>query len=409
MAWWMLRQPVALSSDDALFFARGLEHFSVLEFSPHFPGYPGFIALGRLLRLFTGPAETALFLLSVLSALAIPPVCGWVAWRWTQDHRAALLAFVGALAQPLLPALGLDMLSDSSGLLFLLLFLGAVTGPHWGGAGLLLGMAACCRPSYAVMILAALAVAAGSDRRRGPALVAGFTLICALAFGAVLAWEGWSYVDEGLRFMSGHTTVWGNTAFARSGSPAGWLTVAMAQPLLMVPLVLGLRAAASAPRAAAAALIAGLAWTIALQNPDNLRHSAPVLVLAGLVAVTGRTRLYAGLVVVTANLAVLLPSTHWQPSLPPLAAATQVLAAEAAGTVITNHGVALLRRDLIGQRVMDAYYGADAAFAEANGSAPLWRLSSTPPIDAATSRAFTGRFLGERPLWLQSLRADPAP
>lgn len=402
LAWWMLRQPAALSSDDALFFTNGLEHFSVLEFSPHFPGYPGFMALGWFIRTLTANAETALFLVSVLSALAIPPACAWVAWRWTGDHRTTLIAFTVALTQPLLPALGLEMLSDSSGLLFVLLFLGA-TG---GMAGLLLGMAACCRPSYAVMILAALAVSAWSDRRRAPAMLAGFTAITALAFGAVLAWEGWPYVEEGLRFVSGHASQWGNTAFAPSGGPGDWLAVAMAQPALMVPVTLCLLAARSAPRAAAIALVAGLIWTLTMQNPDNLRHAAPVLVLSGLLAARGPA---LGLTVVAANLAILLSTAQWQPALPPLAAAEHMLAAQPPGTVITNHGVALLRRDLSTHRVMDAYYAADAAFVETTGSGPLWRLSSTTSAEAIAMQTFNGRFLGERPLWLWEIRKGPAP
>ena len=52
LAWlgWLLAFPVALDSDDALNFAHGVVRFSVLEFSPHFPGYPAFIwlATGRM-------------------------------------------------------------------------------------------------------------------------------------------------------------------------------------------------------------------------------------------------------------------------------------------------------------------------------------------------------------------------
>ena len=46
---WLLAFPVALDSDDALNFAHGVTRFSVLEFSPHFPGYPAFIWLARLI------------------------------------------------------------------------------------------------------------------------------------------------------------------------------------------------------------------------------------------------------------------------------------------------------------------------------------------------------------------------
>lgn len=399
LALWMLRQPVTLPSDDALFFARGLEHFSVLEFSPHFPGYPGFIALGRLMLLLTGDADTALFLVSTLSALTLPPVCAWVAWRW---GKPPLQAFAVALTQPLLPALGLELLSDSSGLLFFLLALGARSGL---GRGLLLGVALCCRPSYAVMILAALASMAWSKRRHATAMLAGFTLVCALGFGAVLAWEGWPYVDEGLRFLAGHTSQWGNTAFAGSGGPAGWMAAAWVTPLLLVPLPLGLAALPRAPRAASAALIAGLAWTVFMQNPDNLRHAAPVLILGGVMAAPFHR--WAGLCMVTTNALVLLAHTQWPAAPPPLALTAQMLRTAPPALVITNHGVALLRRDLPNQRIMDAYWRADADFAAHTASTAVFRLTATAPSPGRTPD-FAGRFLGERPLWLDQ-DSDQSP
>ncbi|OKB21675.1 hypothetical protein ASJ31_02640, partial [Aeromonas salmonicida subsp. salmonicida] len=48
---WLFAFPIALDSDDALNFAHGVTRFSVLEFSPHFPGYPAFIWLARLINL----------------------------------------------------------------------------------------------------------------------------------------------------------------------------------------------------------------------------------------------------------------------------------------------------------------------------------------------------------------------
>ena len=48
---WLFQYPLVVSSDDALFFSRGVDRFSVIEFSPHFPGYPAFIALASLLYL----------------------------------------------------------------------------------------------------------------------------------------------------------------------------------------------------------------------------------------------------------------------------------------------------------------------------------------------------------------------
>ena len=45
-ALWLARIPPSLSSDDALFLLHALTRFSILDFSPQFPGYPGTVGDG---------------------------------------------------------------------------------------------------------------------------------------------------------------------------------------------------------------------------------------------------------------------------------------------------------------------------------------------------------------------------
>ena len=65
---WLFAFPVALDSDDALNFAHGVTRFSVLEFAPHFPGYPAFIWLARLLNLLTQNPASAVQWASLLGS-----------------------------------------------------------------------------------------------------------------------------------------------------------------------------------------------------------------------------------------------------------------------------------------------------------------------------------------------------
>ena len=97
LAWlgWLLTFPVALDSDDALNFAHGVVRFSVLEFSPHFPGYPAFIWLARLINLAVDEPARAVQWASLLGSSLLAPLAASLAVRLWQ--RPSLLAPVWLL------------------------------------------------------------------------------------------------------------------------------------------------------------------------------------------------------------------------------------------------------------------------------------------------------------------------
>ena len=39
-------------NDDSLFLTRGIDNFSVIDFSPHFPGYVVIVILGKFINIF---------------------------------------------------------------------------------------------------------------------------------------------------------------------------------------------------------------------------------------------------------------------------------------------------------------------------------------------------------------------
>jgi hypothetical protein len=421
--WIALHHP-AISSDDALFLMRGLMRFSVLDFSPQFPGYPGFIAMGRLLLPLAGDPLRTLALLTAIVALAIPPFVALVAWC-NGDRRAALAAFVLALAQPLAPDLGLSLLTDGSGILFLLVFLALLPRAEeeprtsfsfLAGAALAWGLA--CRPSDAVLFAGAAIGALIMERRIVvPALLGGLTVLLPVA-AVVAALEGSAYLDEGARFLAGHATLWGNTALAATPHDT-WLATISAMPgglalaaVAVGAAALGLRTIRRAPPAlvaATAAFAAYAIWVAAFQNPDQLRHLAPLLVLAGLIVAMLLPR--DGLALPCA--ALMLGLEIWSLTagtvfdarmLPPLAAATAWLgAAPETPTVATNLGVETLRAALPHARIYDAYYAGDAALGLATAAGPAYRLSTTPIVGLALTATFAGRFAGEPGLLLHRM------
>ena len=423
---WVGLHTPTISSDDALFLARGLTRFSVLDFSPQFPGYPGFVAMGRLLLPLAGDPLRALAMLTAMLAFAIPPLAATAAWRATASGGAALGAFALALCQPLMPDLALSLLTDGAGIAFLLGFLAllprADESIRWRvacAAGAVLAWGLACRPSDAVLFAGAASGALWVRPRLTLPLAVGALAIAVPVALVVAGLEGGAYIGEGLRFVGGHATLWGNTAFA-TGAHRSWLAAIGAVPgglalaaVMIAGTVLALFRGRRAPPTLVAATVAFAAygvWIAVFQNPDQLRHLGPLLVLGGLIltmlAGTG-ARLPAGGAVIALMLEVagLGGTASPDPRMTsPLAAVTAVLAADGDAAVATNAGVATLRAALPGARVYDAYYTADAALGLREAAGPAFRISMTPITGITPAAEFRGRFAGEPTLWLYRVK-----
>jgi len=420
-AGWLLANPPALSSDDALFFAHGLVRFSILDLSPQFPGYPGFIAIGRLLLPFAGGDPVrALALLTSLLALALPPLAACIALRQTGSRAVALLAFVLALAMPLLPDLGLSLLSDGAGVAFLLVFLALLPRPGAEPsrlatflAGAALAWALACRPSDAALLAGAGLGAVAVRPAMLLPLAAGAAAVGFPVAATVLALEP-LYFTEGARFTAGHALIWGNTALSGEQTDS-WLGAIAAVPgglataaLIAAGVALALprlRQRSAVLAAAVAAFGAHALWIAVFQNPDSLRHLAPLLLLGGLVALLtiggGRLRLVLPIALLAVEVAVGVTATRLLPSPPPLQSAIGYLAGQRAGTTVaTNEGVFLLRDRLQAIRVYDMHYPADAALNIAMVPGAGFRLASTALPARTPVAIFPTRFIGEHTLYL---------
>ena len=56
-AFYIFSYPPSFYNDDSLFLTNGINHFSTIDFSPHFPGYPALIILGKFINLFLNDAK----------------------------------------------------------------------------------------------------------------------------------------------------------------------------------------------------------------------------------------------------------------------------------------------------------------------------------------------------------------
>ncbi|MFC5707986.1 hypothetical protein [Aeromonas eucrenophila] len=418
---WLLAFPVALDSDDALNFAHGVARFSVLEFSPHFPGYPAFIWLARLINLLTQDAASAVQWASLLGSSLLPPLSALLAVRlW---RRSELLApvWLGAMALPLTPTLALSGLSDGPALAA---WLGALLALRTSSsvssrlssrrlalAGLLVGLLLALRPSYFVLGLLPLWQ---GWQHRGQRLhfVTPITLVGLACLLFVWQADGWAYFAEGRRFTDGHFHLWGNTAAAHGSRLLSWGQTLNAQLSPLWPLLMGLLLWPLWSGAKRTCLdkswplgwLALLLWTLLGQNPDNPRHLAP-LVYLGLILLVGwlpAARPVASWSIKGATLGALalLVTTLIPPSLPAMSQARQ-MAEQGCPALVTQWGVRLLRESSP-LPVTDGWYEGDARLALAKGACRLSRrpLAADALPGPHDAHWFAPRFRAEPGLWL---------
>ncbi|MGE6167600.1 hypothetical protein [Aeromonas rivipollensis] len=405
---WLFTFPVALDSDDALNFAHGVVRFSVLEFSPHFPGYPAFIWLARLINLVVDDPAAAVQWASLLGTALIAPLAAWLAVRLWQ--RPSLLAPVWllVLALPLTPTLALSGLSDGPALAAWLGALLALQHRKPALAGLLLGLLLALRPSYFVLTLLPLWLGWQQKGERRKFL---FPIALVGLISLLFVWQadGWAYFGEGRRFTDGHFTLWGNTAAAHGDRLLSWARTFNAQltPLWPLPmgalLVLPIWQGVQRQSQALSPLwtlywLALLLWTLFGQNPDNPRHLAP-LTLLGIVLLAGRLPLWGKRPAMLGAL-LLLMSTLTPPAAPAMVQAAR-LAERTCPALVTQWGVRLLR-ETTALPVTDGWYQGDAALALTQGACRLSRrpiAQSEMPLPHQ-AHWFAPRFGAEPGLWL---------
>jgi hypothetical protein len=118
----LLHLPPTLEDVDSINFAMGVRDFDVARHQPHPPGYPVFIALGKIstaaLRAagVANPEPRALALLSALAATALIPLLFALFRRLADDDSLAWWGMAVAICSPLLWFTALRPLSDMTGL-----------------------------------------------------------------------------------------------------------------------------------------------------------------------------------------------------------------------------------------------------------------------------------------------------
>lgn len=390
-----LQFPALPSNDDALFLSRGVGHFSVVEFSPHFPGYAGLVLFVKSLRgLFSSDYQALHTVVLVLTSM-IPVVVFFILNTLNVGRLIALAVVVVLYFQPLLMSVALSGLSDGPGLLVWLLALLCFLKAKPGLSGLFLGLMLTVRPSYLFLLLPLTAFLIVQHPRRLSRIVTTIALPPMLGLIYMYSKDGLALFEEAFRFIKGHFLIWGNTSISEVSRDtwgrvladyAGgeWVLVVLSMLLALSCVVVWVKHHRA--RCVVVSFVSILGWTLLFQNPDNLRHMLPVMVLAVIIislmiAALNAPRWRAAMVLMLflMSYSAMQPS-QWHYSAPAIQQAltwlnSQTGAGRYGGVIVTNEGVELSRVYQSKYRVADAWYKQQAAWLWLGGA---WRMSYNP-------------------------------
>lgn len=301
-------------NQDGVNFILGVERFELAEHRPHFPGYPVYVALGKLVSSAGLSAEWALVAVGLISTMVAAGALYLLAAP--RAGPAGALALTAAfLFIPPVFSFSHKIFSEPLGLALLMAAFAAA--PESGGArarfmisGALAGLLMGARLSWWPFALALGALAA--TRGAAGAYAAGAAVGAGLWFVPMLSLTGGEELARiAFSFTEGHFNAWGGAPGALS-APEGRGAVFVtnlahtlgANPSSLPGLLwIGTFAAAlaawkpRAPRGRAAwfagAAILYLAWLYAGQNVGNARHFLPVIPAALLTLASFAARLPA--------------------------------------------------------------------------------------------------------------------
>ncbi len=419
-----------ISTDDALNFARGFERFSVLEFRPHFPGYPGMIAGSHILAWMLGglPSNLAITAFSIFGAFCIPILLAYLCYVLSENKNSATLLALITYIYPLLSGIALSALSDAPAIMFLLAALILACKKNYFISGLLLAFMLATRPAYIVLAITAILFIFIQKSKPKEYIITflyafiPFVIIGVVCMLFILSKDGVAYFSEGLRFTQGHFEIWGNTTSTNQHQFITWvvqLSSKLGWPVfisLSVAIVSSLHHKNSNVKIIGCITIAYYLVILLTQNPDNLRHFAPVVFLGSLLLTVQLSQVFPvkvwGPIVIVTVLICSIPYFEQTIKTSPTNQAIEYLRKQLKNTNFehnthlilgTNYSVNLIRSKLRSFSVYDLYYPSHhQKLMEYSVNMNVRRLSGMPlDSDKYTIEAiFPSRFPTERNLYL---------
>ncbi|VAX16282.1 hypothetical protein MNBD_NITROSPINAE03-346 [hydrothermal vent metagenome] len=294
---------------DGVNFILGVQRYDLQFHRPHFPGYPVYIMVGKLLHAVTLSPERALVALSVISGAA----CIWLMFVWLKkfySRDTALLCSTALAVNPVFFEFSHKIFTEIPAMALLLASLAVLRNPanastkRWFVSGAIMGILLGVRLSWWPYPLCYLlyAIRTGKGLNAWSGFAAGVALWLLPQADFVGARE---LVANGLAFTEGHFTKWGGaigsetahqqrlTALAlRAGEAVGWIgsgTLWTRVPwavftLFGVFMFLRLRNSKKEVKVFLLATMFYVAWVAVGQNLEKTRHLIPLAPAAILIA-----------------------------------------------------------------------------------------------------------------------------
>lgn len=389
-AFFIFSYPPSFYNDDSLFLVNGIEYYSIIDFSPHFPGYPALIILGKILNFFLNDSKLSLFILTALSAVLTPMVIFFLVEKIV-NKKAALIAFLLTISSNYLLNLSLTMLSDSVGIFFFFLALYLLEINKNKMAGLLFSVALFTRPSYIILFVVGFIYLLIRKKDSLKHILIYFFLGLIFFLGFIVMQEGQLYFIEAKRFIFGHFSIWGTG----QNSKITWLSNLFS--FINLPYLLLVFCFFKPPahlRLYCSFFLVYLVWILLAQNPDNIRHMIPLIIMGNILLsqfLSKYNTTYTYLIVIFNlfffnNLSVKTsPIEHILSDIK-----------KENSTIITNRGVEFFRK-FQDNPVVDNYYAHSSKFIKMQGN--TYTISASK-LQRKPFQTYKGRFVGEPSYYL---------
>ena len=376
-------------NDDSLFLTRGIDNFSVIDFSPHFPGYAVIVILGKFINIFVNESKYSFFLLSSLCAVFLPLLMFFYVKNFA-DEKKAFIVFLISISSVYLMNLSLSMLSDSVGLFFFFLSLHMYELKKNRLSGFAFSVALFSRPSYFIFFVIGFIYIYFTNKKSLKEILIYFLFGTFLFLSYTFFYNGYLYIEDAIRFTQGHFELWG----VGQNSDIKWIDNIL--KFENIPYLLLIFSIFSFKKEYIFLWILFLSyfiWMIFAQNADNIRHMIPLVFLANIiigVSIKNKTLILVSFLIIN-----LYAHSFYKEKFSPIEnIANYINNSEL--MIITNRGVEILREKLE-NKIIDGYYKNSANFIANNKKSLI--ITTNKPKDK-NYKEFRGRFIGEQNLYL---------
>lgn len=382
--------PPSYYNDDSLFLANGIVDFSVIDFSPHFPGYPTIIILGKFINIFVDNAKYSLFILSTCSAILIPLVL-YLYVKELKDERSAFFVFLLTISSIYLLNISLSMLSESIGLFFFFLSLYLMKIKKAKLSGIVLSIAFFARPAYLILYLIGLIYLIIVKDESLKKIFTYFFITSMIFMIFIFAFNGMLYIHEAQRFILGHFNIWGTGQNTQNR----WIdNIFHIANIPFIFLIFSIFKYEKRYLLLYMLFISYFIWIIFGQNPDNLRHLIPLIFIGNILLVLVLDKFKVILILLFCfNIAYLL---NYQLKISPIDNIIKDIK-DQNRVIFTNRSIEILRTSLP-NKVFDNYYEQSSKFYRDNSSSYL--ITTNKPLNTNTYKVYHGRFLGEKSFYM---------